>query len=196
MNYDKIIQDIKEIVDIASSLPEIFQEKCFEVLLNNLLAEGMNPKQEAQNNSVLIPPQKPSSENKIPSPVALRAFMQRTSITDDELNSIMLHENGEIHFIHEPTTTNASQGQIEWSLLLALKKAVLHGEFNVDPEDVRSICKEKGYYKQDHFIGYFKKNSGLFKGQMVQQGSPQSLTPAGLNTLAKLIKTLASGAQS
>lgn len=196
MNYEKIRQEIKEIIDIASSVPETFQEKCFEVLLNNLLVEELNPKQGVQSNSVLFPAQKQSSENKIPTPAALRAFMQRTGITEDELNSVMLHDNGEIHFIHEPITTNASQGQIEWSLLLALKKAVLHGEFSVDPEDVRSMCKEKGCYKQDHFIGYFKTNSGLFKGSMVPQGSPQSLTPEGQNTLAKLIRTLASGNQN
>ena len=158
--------------------------------------EELNPKQDVQNNSVSIPAQKRESEHKIPIPAVLRAFMQRTGVTEDELNSIMLHDNGDIHFIHEPITANASQGQIDWSLLLALKKAVLSGEFSVDPEDVRSICKEKGYYKQDHFIGYFKKNSGLFKGPMVPQGDPQSLTPDGQNTLAKLIKTLASGTQN
>lgn len=196
MNYKKIKQEVKEITDIASSVPEAFQEKCFEILLNRLLMEELTPEQDAQDNSGYIPEQKRELAHKIPTPVTLRAFMKRTGVTEDELNSIMLHENGEIQFIHEPTTSNASQGQIEWSLLLALKKAVLSGEFSVDPEDVRSICKEKGYYKQDHFIGYFKKNSGLFKGPMVPQGDPQTLTPDGQNTLAKLIKSLADGTQN
>jgi len=196
MDYKKIKQELKEITDIALSVPDAFQEKCFEILLNRLLMEESAPEEDAQDNSGHTPEQKRDLVHKIPILVALRAFMKRTGVTENELNSIMLHENGEIHFIHEPTTSNASQGQIEWSLLLALKKAVLSGEFSVDPEDVRSICKEKGYYKQDHFIGYFKKNSGLFKGPMIPQGDPQTLTPDGQNTLAVLIKSLANGTQN
>lgn len=196
MNYDKIRQEIKEIVDIASEVPEKFQEKCFEVLLNNFLVKETSPKQDVQNNLPSTPPQGQSLESKVPMHATLRAFMQRTKITDNELNTIMIHDNGEIHFVHEPSTKNSSQGQIEWSLLLALKKAVLQGELSVDPEDARSICKEKGYYSQDHFAEYFKKKSRLFKGPMVAQGSPQSLTLDGQNELAKLIKTLAGTTQN
>lgn len=177
-------------------MPEAFQEKCFEVLLSNLLAEEVNPKQDAQNTPPPSSSQNRSSENRVPMHAAVRAFMQRTGVTDDELNAVMLHDSGEIYFVHQPTTKTVSQGQIEWSLLLALKRAVLSGEFVVDPEDVRSICKEKGFYSQDHFAEYFKKKAGLFRGPMVPQGSPQPLTPDGQTELAKLIKTLASVNQS
>lgn len=197
MNYEKIKHELPQIIEIVSNVPEQFKEKCFDILLTTLLAEenqkAFPPSNKgSQDNAPQIPP----SGNKTPIPAAVRAFMQRLRVTDDELSAVILHENGEIHFVHQPTTKIVSQGQIEWSLLLALKNAVLSGEFSVDPEDVRSICKAKDIYSQDHFAEYFKKKAGLFKGPMLSQGDPQSLTSEGESELAKLIKTLAGATQN
>ena len=37
MSYEKLKKDIIEISDIASSVPEAFRDKCFEILLNSIL---------------------------------------------------------------------------------------------------------------------------------------------------------------
>lgn len=197
MNYEKIKQELPQIIEIVSAVPDQFREKCFDILLTTLLEEE-NQKTPPSNNkgSQDNAQQTPPSGSKVPLPAAVRAFMQRTRVTDDELSAVILHDNGELHFVHQPTTKIVSQGQIEWSLLLALKNAVLSGEFSVDPEDVRSICKAKDVYSQDHFAEYFKKKAGLFKGPMLPQGSPQPLTPDGETELARLIKTLASATQN
>jgi len=38
MDYSKLKSDIEEITEIAQGVPEAFREKCFELLLSNLLA--------------------------------------------------------------------------------------------------------------------------------------------------------------
>jgi len=75
----------------------------------------------------------------------------------------------------------------------ALAGAQERNVISVDPEDVRSICQEKGFYDKANFIKNFKtpKNAALFQGQMDAQGGPQKLSTEGQKELAKLIKELA-----
>jgi len=40
MDYAQLKDSIKEIAEIAASVPEQFRDKCFELLLTNLLSDG------------------------------------------------------------------------------------------------------------------------------------------------------------
>lgn len=199
MNYEKIKQEIKEIVEITASVPAEFQGKCFEILLQRLLDDNVQVRDDGKKDDVstVVTPPTPPSNNKIPTPATVKVFMQRTGVVEDDLNSIMLYEDGNIHFIKEPSTNVVAQGQIEWSLLLALKKAILSNEFITDPEDVRSVCKDKGFYDVDNFAGNFKKaaNASLFKSPLVPQGEAQPLSNDGQIALGKLVKSLAGKGQ-
>ena len=132
MDYGRIKKEIKEIAEISSGVPEAFRERCFEILLENLLAESKeasppsNPVHKenpppAKNN---IDPGKPAGQS-IPIPAKVRVFMQRSGVTDDDLQALFLFEDEELHFIKEPAATAVAVGQIEWALLIALKNGIL-----------------------------------------------------------------------
>jgi len=194
MSYEKLKKEIKEISEIAASVPEAFREKCFEILLNHVLSgddvkktpkgADKGEKQEKQ--------QKPPKDTNLPSHV--KAFMRRRDITEEQINSLVMLDGEDLHFIKEPSHNEASRGQNEWSLLLALKNGILHNSLKADPEDVRSLVQEKGYYNAANFSTNFKKAkyAAYFKEALEPQGSAQALSPDGEKALAELIRSLTS----
>lgn len=191
MEYSKLKEEIKEIGEIASSVPEAFREKCFEVLLNNLISGHTENSGKTPPSDPLNPTPPPESGN-ITLPSSVKAFIRKKNLTQEQIESIVMVENDEFHFIKEPTHGNIRKGQIEWSLLLALKNGILNNSIKIDPEDVRSIVQEKGYYDSANFASNFKKPNyeKLFRGLLERQGEPQSLTPDGETALADLVKEL------
>jgi len=201
VDYSKVKTELKEIVEIASKVPEQFREKTFTVLLDHLIA-GLDrtPLKAAQQDAPKVPidlGQPPSAgaepSSKIKIPASVRVWMTKTGVTADELGSVLMVEESEVHFIREPSAKKNAQGQIEWSLLLALKQGLENNNLSVDPEAVRSICQEKGYYDSANFTKYFRtpKNARLFRGVLEPQGEARSLTSEGQVALGKLVKMLA-----
>lgn len=199
MNYGKLKQEIKDIADVASSVPETFRERCFEILLENLLAENNTdkpntppkPKDEKGKADPDNDPGKPAGHS-IPTPAKVRVFMKRTGVSDEDLQSLFLYEDDELHFIKEPAAEVVSTGQIEWALLIALKNGILGNTMSCDAESVRSICQEKGYYDKKNFSTIFKKPAyaKLFSAPLESQGEAQSLSNDGLDSLGKIVKSL------
>ncbi len=198
MDYAGLKVEIKEISDIAESVPQPFRERCFEILLHHMLAEQRQD----------LPPTKilPSGGEEAGADVAtklevstklrikasLRVFMQRTNVTADELQRVILVEGDDVHFIREPAHGTVAKGQMEWALLLALKNAVISNELSTDPEDVRSICQEKGFYDKGNFSTIFKRQpyAGYFRQPLQPQGPRQTLTNDGQAALGELLKSL------
>lgn len=192
MDYTKLKKEIKEISGIANSVPERLQEKCFEILLNNLLgAPGIPP-------DAKVPPyedgktdvQVPTAD--LPITTQLRVFMAKTNINKEDINQIIMVADGNVHFLSEPGHGKITKGQKAWALLLALENCILNNSLSVDPEKLRSICQNKGFYDQANFATNLKaKNfASLFKGKMKGQGEAQELSNHGQDELAKLIKQL------
>lgn len=129
----------------------------------------------------------------LPITTQLRVFMQRNQISEDEIKAILMVADGGVHFIQEPAPGNVTTGQMQWALLIALKNCILINDLSVDPEDVRSVCQDKGFYDTANFGTNFKKSkhARLFKGPMERQGDPQGLTTEGQAELAKVIRQLA-----
>ncbi|WP_086933398.1 hypothetical protein [Agarilytica rhodophyticola] len=198
MDYGKLKKEIKDIADVASSVPEPFRERCFEILLENLLAEGdagktaTPPKPKEKGRATADSDHgKPAGQN-IPTPAKVRVFMKRTGVSDDDLQALFLYEDDELHFIKEPAAEVVSTGQIEWALLIALKNGILENSMSCDAESVRSICQEKGYYDKKNFSTIFKKpaNLKLFSAPLESQGEAQSLSNDGQDYLGKIVKSL------
>ncbi len=105
----------------------------------------------------------------------------------------MIFEDGIVHLVREPAGTRIARGQIEWALLIALINGIENNTLAADPEKVRSVCQEKGFYDGTNFGKNFKSTNAakLFQGVMEGQGTAQKLTPTGQDELAKLIKSLA-----
>jgi hypothetical protein len=193
MDYQKLKKEIKEIVDIAEGVPEVYKEKCFEGLLNYLLQESTAPPPSKDDSRHPPKEDRPPPAAELPITTQLRVFMQRNSVSEEELKAVLMVAEGEVYFLREPSHGTVVDGQIQWALLLALKNCILNNELSVDPEDVRSVCQDKGFYDAANFAAHFKKAkySKLFKGPMEKQGDPQGLTPEGQTELAKVIRKLA-----
>jgi hypothetical protein len=204
MKYEELKKEIKEIADIANSVPEAFQPQCFEILLRHLLGAASNESSRGGTATVLEnkkhkdTPDGDASHrtghhaSPLPTPSQIKVFMQKTGLTLDDLQRVVMFEDGEIHFLKEPTTHTIARGQIEWALLIALKNGFTENSLSVDPENTRSICQEKGFYDQANFLKNFKspKAAALFQGPMEAQGEPQKLTNDGQKELSQLVKAL------
>lgn len=191
MEYDELKEEIKEIGKIAESVPEAFKEKCFEILLNHLLSE---------QTSAAAPPPPPAGSNDNPPPkpgnIALpshvKAFMRRKDVSQEQIEALVMIEDDEFHFIKEPEHGQAAKGQMDWALLIALKNGIQNNTLKADPEEIRSMVQEKGFYDSPNFAKNFKKekNAALFKGPLERQGVAQALSLDGETALAELIKEL------
>ena len=206
MDYAQLKAGVKEIAEIAASIPEQFRDKCFELLLSNLLREEENgatgeeksDKGERADTSKDDAGKKTKGvQGEIPIKTQLRVLMKKTGVKKEEIEKLLLYDNGEVHFIKEPHPKGITTGQIEWALLLALKNAVLNDSLSTDPEDVRSVCQEKGYYDKGNFAGVFKtaRNAKLFRKALVKQGPAEPLSSEGQDALGELIKRLAGEAE-
>jgi len=192
MIYDKLKEEIKEIGKISATVPEAFRDKCFEVLLNHLLSgltEVTPPKAPPKTNTNETPPVKPGN---IAFPSHVKALMRKKDVTQEQIEALVMIEGDEFHFIKEPEHGQAAKGQIDWALLLALKNGIQNNTIKVDPEDVRSMVQEKGFYDSANFAGTFKKAkyASLFRGVLERQGEAQALSTEGETALASLIKEL------
>lgn len=205
MNYDQLKLEVSEIVAISKDVPEEFRAKCFEMLLQHLLKAASPPErdkvasveekqQEKRSESDSSKDGTKDPKQKLSLPGIVKAFMRRNDVSDDDLSSVIMIEEGEFHFIKEPTHKKLARGQNEWALLISLKNALTGNALVVDPEDVRSMVQDKGFYDQRNFATNFKsgKYASYYKGTMEPQGAAQGLTADGEAALATLVKTLAS----
>lgn len=195
MDYGQIKDSVKEIAEIAASVPEQFRDKCFELLLSSLLREKQIPDKKPEERR---DDHKPEDEEKpkgdgVPITTQLRVLMKKTDVTKEEIEKILLYDNGEVHFIKEPSPKGITTGQMEWALLLALKNAIEKNSLSTDPETLRSVCQDKGYYDKGNFAGVLKteRNAKLFRQALTAQGPAEPLSSEGQDALGVLIKRLA-----
>ncbi len=203
MDYDQLKANVKEIAEIAASVPEPFRDKCFELLLVSLLREEGSERMQKETQSAPptpLPTTPPAASEgvrtgsgTIPMKAQLRLLMKKTDVTPEEVERVVMYDNGEVHFVKEPHDVGIAAGQMEWALLLALKNTILKDSMSADPEDVRSVCQAKGFYDKANFAAIFKKPkyTKLFKSALVPQGPAEPLSSEGQDALGKLIERLA-----
>ena len=197
--YEALKTELAEIVAIVETLPDRYKDRCFDLLLSRLLSEHGEAGVEDVNSggsdtdAGLGSRAGDRSDGKMtPLTAKMRAFIKRNGVTEEQLRELAFVEEGEVHFIHEPQVTQNSRGQVQWALLLALKSGLLGGEMEVDPEAVRSICIEKGFYDRANFAKDFRapRTAALFSSSLEAQGKAVKLSGAGEKKLADLIKSL------
>jgi len=197
MDYAQLKESVKEIAEIAASVPEQFRDKCFELLLTKFLREsGGAPDGGKDIKEDKLPEDKTPKGDGVPITTQLRVLMKKTDVTKAEIDKILLYDNAEVHFIKEPKTKGVTTGQMEWALLLALKNAIENDSLATDPEELRSVCQDKGYYDKTNFSGVLKqeRNAKLFRKALVKQGPAEPLSSDGQDALGELIKRLATEA--
>lgn len=193
MKFENLKEEIKSIAEISDSVPEKYRDKCFELLLSYLLSGSPDQNKNLAYSEAKDSGKSETTKHQIPTPSHIKAFMRRKGVSQQQLENIIMIDGDDFHFIKEPEHGQAAKGQIEWALLVALKNGILNNSIKADPEDIRSMVQDKGFYDQANFASNFKKATyaSYFKGALVRQGDAQELSNDGETALAELIKKLA-----
>lgn len=197
MSYTTLKDRIQQITEIASAVPEEFRQKCFELLMINLLGGTTSPVSAPvatlANPALPLPmPTALGFTGQAPMTALLSAFVKKAGLTPEQFAQVVGYRHGQITFFREPRIVRAYQGQIEWSLLLALKNAILKGAFLVDAEEVRLACQEKGFHDRRSFYTNFRRSAEYFRAPPEPGGRAQPLSIKGLTALGALVAQLAS----
>jgi hypothetical protein len=196
MQIQPLRESIQEISEIASSVPEEFREKCFELLMNNLLQGGNSSTTLSSSPPMLtgMPIQLPASmgySGAPPMTPLLAAFIKKIRLTNEQFAQIVGYLHGQVSFFREPAATKSAKAQIEWTLLLALKNVILKGGFLVDAEEVRLTCEEKGIFDRRNFYANFRRQAEYFRAPPEPGGKAQPLSAKGITALGNLVRHLA-----
>jgi hypothetical protein len=202
---DTLKEQVREISSIASAVPEEFRQKCFELLMTHLLSGGKAPAPQALAGAmpgvvaVAAPP--PT----FPVPVAtgsgysggppmtamLSAFVKKSGLSLEQFGRVVGYLHGSVVFFREPATSSAAEAQVAWSLLLALRNAIVKGSFLVDAEEVRLVCQEKGVFDRRGFYTNFRRCAAYYRASPEPGGKPQPLSSKGIAALGTLLEGLA-----
>jgi hypothetical protein len=176
----------KEAARIAQTLPEQFQEKCFEVLLNSFVAkkapvDKAPPEQETKKTG--------GKPREFVVPLSVRAFLQQYSVSEESLPKIFLMHGTDVAPAYKLQTTKKATAQVQIAVLTALENALKGGKFEFSVEEVRKRCDEHGAYDAANFAATFKKRKDLFKDQADEEHV--ELSSDGKAELAETITEMA-----
>lgn len=188
-------EDLHEIVKLAESVPERFQEKCFEILLSTSL--GLSSRREAgfaaKGELGVEQPLVPAKQDEFILPIDVKAFLTQYGLTESALWNYFLAEGDEIRAIYQLTSTKKVEAQAQHALMMALESAIKTGEFTVDIEQLRSRCRDRNAYDSPNFKANIKSRERLFKE--VDDVETLTLSPDGKSELADLLEALAPNGQ-
>jgi hypothetical protein len=186
-NMSAITEDeLKEIVGLANSVPEEYRQKCFELLLSRYL-QGTLPA--APPPALSAPVSVPQPTSKLfTMPIDVRAFLTQYGLTEDILRRVYHIEGNEVRPIYALKTTKKGTAQVEHALLMALESALLTGQFQVEPEELRQRCVDQKCYDKSNFAQHLRNNAKYFKGINLEE--PLVLSPDGKAELAEVLERL------
>jgi hypothetical protein len=198
-----IKEKIKEFADIAASVPENLQAICFEILLRDHLASISNerkpPKTETTDTSDTAatqtaeePPREQADIAGSDLHVKAKKFMEKYSVSLNEINNLFYKEGQEILPLYEDLkTTRMAEAQIRVALLQALRNALVTGEFTAQVEAIRIECRDRKSYDQPNFAATFRNNGSLFDFDTYNKDTTSvRLSEDGRKELSQLIKEL------
>jgi hypothetical protein len=201
---------IKELAEIAASVPENLQAVCFEVLLRDYLAAvsatgtGAKKKSEAKGKDDSEAAAAASAKTveeaaKDQADVTLadlhvkaRKFMEKYSVSISELNNLFYKEGTSVRPLYEDLkTTRMSEAQIRIALLQALRSGLVDGEFAAQVENIRTECRDRKALDVGNFSANFNNNVSLFDFEKYGKDTKDvRLSENGRKELAQLIKEL------
>jgi len=197
---------IKEIADIAASLPENLQHVCFELLLKHHLAaltSAPAPKKDALASAspgtaaeaVQALEETTKGQADLMNGdlhVKARRFMEKYSVSLAELNNLFYKEGEQILPLYEDLkTTRVAEAQVRIALLLALRSGLTTGEFEAQVEAIRAECRDRKTYDQGNFAANIKNNQSLFDFDTYTKDTTElRLSENGRKELAQLIKEM------
>jgi hypothetical protein len=154
-------EKLKEITELAESVPEPFRLKCFELLLSHHLSA-----QETKHDTKVTP--KGETKTEFPKhtfvlPIDVKAFLNQYSIDEAVLSKLYFIEGNNVRPIYNLKAHKKAAAQIQHALLMSLENALINGEFRFNIEALRQRCKDLKCFDAANFMAILKKNSSLFK---------------------------------
>lgn len=210
--YETIKKEIKEIVEIVKQCPNELQEKCFEILLNQLLKDASSKSKDPK----IQPPLDNVEKDKNPMNtekqdtdngknnddeisytllhIKTRKLLEQGEVSVKDFNNIYYKENGVIKPLYEDLgTTKMSDSQIRLTLLSAFENGLLTGEFEINGETVRQRCQDMKCYDMSNFAGCFTRSKTLFDNfEKYNKDENIKLSNEGKTELIKVLKYLSS----
>jgi len=208
--YTKIKQEIKDIIEIVNQCPTELQEKCFELLLNNLLQEISSkadkkvPKQkqiqedENVNNSNSEKTHQNNNNVNDYDDIQITDFHIKVrkllgeKVTMEKINELYYKENDSILPLYEEMATNqASQSQVRLALLTAFENAISSGEFEFNVDEIRKRCQDMKCYDRANFGANFKKSKHLFEDDSeFKKGKKIKLSTSGKKEIIDVLEAI------
>jgi hypothetical protein len=182
---------LDEIVKISDSVPEKYQVKCFEILLNSVIkplqptVPGLKADVEEKDKFEKI---KTPGDEKFLLPIDVKAFLSQYGLNEAILWKFFVAEGEQIRPIYTLKVTKKATAQIQHALMLCLETAMISGQFEINKEALRERCKDQKSYDGGNFNTNLKVNEKNFKA--VEGVDILSLSPDGKSELADLLEEL------
>jgi hypothetical protein len=182
-------EELQEIVDLANSVPEEYRQKCFELLLSNMLYQKQPTTIGGQKGFVGAgTPALQQDQVPFILPIDVRAFLSQYGLAESVIWKFFIKDGEEIRPIYQLKETRKAKTQIQHALMLSLENAITKGQFQVETEILRAHCVDQKCYDSSNFAANIQNNAKLFKS--VASDQPLSLSPDGKSELAELLEQL------
>jgi hypothetical protein len=194
---EKLEEQLREIIAIAETCPELYKVECFKLLLQHQLKGNANEQSQITEDIVQksddIEEKKQREIKDSDLHIKFKKFMKDYSISSDKINQLFYFENGSFLGMYDDLkVTKMAEFQIRIALLQAMINAMSLGDFEFDGEAVRSECQKRKAYDLKNFATNFKNNINLFDGLDNKKGTLIKLSEIGKEELSKVIGEISS----
>jgi len=209
-SHDSLRDEVLALAEIAKACPENLQEKCFELLVGDLLsrtADRTSSKgtgapasvntgrgEEERTTESPAPPADESSDIATTDVhVKARHFLQKYGLSLEDVNQVLYKEGDSLLPLYDDLkTTRMSESQVRLALLDAFASGLRTGDFAFDGERVREACNVRKCYDPKNFAANFRNNATLFEAfdGYSKEHAVVRLSEDGRKELAELIREL------
>jgi hypothetical protein len=182
-------EELDQIIGLSETLPETYREKCFELLLTNLLQERNILRSPGADSTAPTRLERHNGHNEPQTlPIDVKAFFNQHHLELEILDRLFHIEGTEVRPIFSLRDTTKVKAEIHLALLLALETAIHNGQFQIDTQTLRKRCQEQKCYDMANFMRHIRNNAGLFR--TIDPSQPLELSAEGKKQLAELVQRM------
>lgn len=153
---------LKEISNLAESVPEPFRLKCFELLLAHSLT-GEEPVKDKKDHSDEGKGKHDHAKKDFILPIDVKALLNQYSLEESILQKLFFIEGTEIRPIYKLNIHKKAKAQMALALLMTLENALSTGEFKFTVDTLRQRCVELKCLDAANFMAVLERNKNLYK---------------------------------
>lgn len=179
-------KDILKIQEIALKCKEPFQQKCFEILLLNIL---QGPSSFAEPVRIPSPSGAHVVQNKNPFSIEYQKFLEHFNLSHEKIANIMDFDTGKI--FTKKFGSSLSSRQRLLASLIAIRHCATEGNLIIPKEELRQKCEEFSSYDSKNFVTNMK-NTTTNNRTMVfdDKGDSWKVTPLGEEYIKEMINQI------